>query len=241
MMRVAIVGAAPSSRDLAPFHSPEYAIWTCSPSNAGKLPRVDAWFELHALADLRIPHWQEWVVPYCRHLTGLECPVYMQEKNDLVPGARVFPHAELAAQFGTTFLTSSIAWMIAFALREGAEEIAIYGVDMCASTEYEYERPGCQYFLAYARRRGIKIYVPPQSDLDVPVPLYGIGDANPMATRLKSHCHEMRARIAGVVHRLNELEAEKLHLLKEKSHLEGAIEENVYVRRTWLAWSGPDS
>lgn len=242
-MKVAIVGAAPSSRSLAPFASPDWEIWCCSPGNMGKMPRVTAWFELHAVVDLRMPRWAEWVDPYCAFLRAASFPVYMQEANELVPNAVAFPHRELARQYGGAPLTSSIAWMMAYALDvdQGATEIALFGVDMAASTEHDYERPGCQYFIRHARDRGIKVHIPPQSDLDATAPLYGIGDSNPMATRLKAHWYEMQDRITQGDSRLAELEAEKAHLLQVRRHLEGAMEENVYVRRTWLAWSGPDT
>jgi hypothetical protein len=239
-MKVAIIGGAPTSKDLAPYQTPDYQIWSCSPSNAGKLPRVDAWFELHALVDLRSKRWADWVDPYRQYLNTLTCPVFMQDENELVPNAVAFPRDELVERFKHGFFTSTIAWMLGKAINDGAQEIGIYGVDMSASSEFDFERPGCHYFIQLARHAGIRVIVPPQSDLDAMTPDYGFGDALPMVTRLKEHCHEMRGRVSGLVQRLADIESERAHLLAEKSHLEGAIEENVYVRRTWLAWSGPD-
>jgi hypothetical protein len=239
-MKVAIVGAAPSSRGLAPFDDPDWKIWTCSPGNRIVMKRVDAWFELHALIDLESERWKPWVTPYSEYLRTLTCPVYMQGETPLVPGAKVFPANELVAEFGSNFFTSSVAWMIAFAIRSGAREIAIYGVDMEAGSEYDYERPGCQYFIQEARKRGITVTIPPQSSLGAPVPLYGYGDANPIATKLKEHCYELRGRIAGLDQKLADLDAERANLTNERAHLQGAIEENIYMRRSWLAWSGPD-
>ena len=242
-MRVAILGTAPSSRALAPFDNPDWEIWACSPSNStdGTLPRVTRWFELHALSDLRQERWKSWVKPYVDALNAKSCSVYMQEKNELVPKAEVFPVDVLTKTYGRRFFTSSIAWMIAFALHEGATEIGIYGVDMCAASEYEFERPGCQYFIDLARTLGVTVTIPPQSDLGGPTPLYGFGDANPIVIRLKEHAHVLRGRIATAKQRIAQIEGEKVHLTGEINHLEGALEENIYVRRTWFAWSGPDS
>jgi hypothetical protein len=239
-MKVAIVGAAHSSRDLAPYTDPTWLIWTCSPSNRGAVPKVDAWFELHAMEDLGHPRWRDWVVPYFAYLKTLSCKVYMQEANNIITSAVAFPKDELIAEFGPHFFTSSIAWMIAFAIKEGAKEIAVFGVDMNAESEYSYERPGCQHFIRVARERGIEVTVPPQSDLDAPIPLYGYGDANPMALKLKAQAYELRGRIAALDERLNAISQERDHLTREKSHLQGALEQNVYMRRTFLSWSGPD-
>jgi uncharacterized small protein (DUF1192 family) len=229
-MKVAIVGAAPSSRDLAPYNDQDWLIWTCAPSNRGAVPKCDAWFELHDLPFLQAERNRPWSEPYFAHLKGLKCPVYMQVPNSSVPNAVTFPADKITAEFGPVFLTSSIAWMLAFAILEGATEIAIYGVDMTASSEYEYERPGCQYYILEARKRGITVTIPPQSDLDAPLPLYGYGDKD-----------ELRARIAALDAEIAQLSAERGRRLETKAHLSGALEENVMIRRTWFAWSGEDA
>src|SRR6476661_1662542 len=47
-LKVALIGTAPSSRDLAPFNDLSWKIWGCSPGNMNSCPRVDLWFELHS-------------------------------------------------------------------------------------------------------------------------------------------------------------------------------------------------
>ena len=241
-MKVAIVGAAPSSRGLAPFGDQSWEIWGCSPSNVLMLPRVSKWFELHSLADFRNERWADWRGKYFDYLNGLQCDVYMQEPNEFVPRAVAFPKDELVAEFGSEFFTSSIAWMIAKALFiDKAEEIAIYGVDMTAGGEYEYERPGARYWIEKARSRGVKVTVPPQSDLDAPMPLYGYGDTNPIAIKLKEQAFEFQARINGLDQQIADLAAQRGHLIETRTHLRGALEQNIYMRRTYLAWSGKDA
>lgn len=240
-MKVAIVGAAPSSRDLAPYGDQSWEIWGCSPSNLKKLPRVTAWFELHSLEDFRSERWAEWRAPYFEHLNSLSCPVYMQEKNEFTPNAAVFPKDEMIAKFGGDFFTSSIGWMMAFAMHKGAEEIGIYGVDMATGGEYEYERPGAKYWISLARSRGVKVTIPPQSDLDAPIPLYGYGDANPVAIKLKAHAFELQGRIDDLTARIEASSRERGRMLEERAHLSGALEQNIYTRRTFLAWSGKDA
>lgn len=240
-MRIAVVGGAPSSRSLAPFDDPTWQIWTCSPSNAGAFSRVDAWFELHALIDLTNDRFQDTQGPYYDYLRGLKCPVYMQEKNNLIPDAIVFPREEIVSQFsGFTPYTSSMAWMVAYAITKKPEEIGIWGVDCCAASEYEYERPGVQFWLAEARKRGINVVIPPQSDLWAPIPEYGYGDRNPLVVKLKMHTTQMRDRIAKTEAKLAQNAIDRENLLHELHHLQGGIEENVYIRRTFHAWSGVD-
>ena len=53
--------------------------------------------------------------------------------------------------------TSSFAWMMAFAMKQGASEIALYGIDMASRDEYILQRPGFYFFRHEAKRRGIKV------------------------------------------------------------------------------------
>jgi len=239
MMKIAIVGGAPSSRDLAPYDDPDWKIWTLSPANQNMLKRVDAWFELHAIADLESLRWRTWNGPYLKYLRDLP-EVYMQAENGLVPNAIVFPIDDVKKEFGSSFLTSSMALMLAYAISLMPAEIGIYGVDCAADSEYGYERPGVQYFVRLARDRGIKVTIPPQSDLDAPVPVYGYDCATPMAVKMKEHAYELRARIALKEQRLVEINNEKIQLLNDIAFLRGAVDNNRYVRRTFIAWSGED-
>lgn len=243
-LKIAIVGAAPSSRELAPFKDETWEIWGCSPSNR-TLPRITAWFEIHALEDIRSERWSKWAKPYIEWMKT-QPRVYMQEPNELVPNALVFPRDEINAQFSTSwqpqplFLTSSIAWQIAFAIRLGAAEIVVYGVDMAANSEFDYERPGCKYWLAKAREAGIKVTVPPQSDLDQPAPQYGFDDAKPESVKGKAIAMDLQDRLDGIARRCAEIDNEKAGLLREHNHLTGALDMLNQMRKTYFSFSGPD-
>ena len=157
-MKVAILGTVPNSKMLAPFDDEGYEIWVCSPGNrGGVIPRVTRWFELHGVIDMYGPENNDWRGPYFDWLKTQSFPVYMQEPNDLLPQAKVFPRDDLLKEFGRfgrINFTSSISWMIGYAMHLKAEEIGIYGVDM-AATEEAYEE---------ARRQLARLNVPPVSD-----------------------------------------------------------------------------
>jgi hypothetical protein len=63
--------------------------------------------------------------------------------------------------FNPYMFTSSIAYMLAKAIadceREGIKQISVYGVMQASENEYVYQRPGIQYFLHEAMKRGIKV------------------------------------------------------------------------------------
>ncbi len=76
--------------------------------------------------------------------------------------------------------------MLALAIYEAVtlkniKRIAIYGVDMGVSTEYNYQKPNMEYLIGFARGKGISVYVPPQCELLKPAheKPYGIWAADP--------------------------------------------------------------
>src|SRR5438128_804640 len=114
-MKIALIGSAPASVRLAPYHDPEWQIWGCSPGVYGVAPRSNAWFELH-----RYEPGQTWFSPeYCQFLAKHPGPVYMAEHRPEVPNSVVLPVDYLVNKYGPYFFTSSIAWMMAMAIEQG--------------------------------------------------------------------------------------------------------------------------
>jgi len=219
MSKIAIVGTAPSSRRLAPFADANWGIWACSPANAD-LPRIDTFFQLHALGS---------VAPETKHVDWINAQafdLFMQDVNDLCQRARRFPKEELIKQFGCFFFTSTIAWMIAYAITKAPQEIGVYGVDMGHDTEYGEQKIGCQHFLWLARLAGIVVRVPMESDLLSPVPLYGYSEATPIGRKLQVRDEELRGELRG-------LQALKQQTDERITFLQGALSDLAYMRRTW--------
>lgn len=233
-MKVAIIGTAPASRGVAPFDDKEWDIWACSQGNQGQLPRVTAWFELHSLTALMGKENQAWSIPYLGWLRSQTFPVYMQEPNDGVPQAIVFPWKELVAQFGRNWFSSSVAWMMAFAIRRGATEIGLFGVDMAADLEhYTGQRAGCWRFIEICKERGIRVTIPHESCLGQSPPLYGYSESTLMGRRLYLRRDEMKSQRA-------QLAAQRDRLSNEILFYDGAIETTDYMIRTFLDGADAD-
>jgi hypothetical protein len=228
MRKVVILGTAPLSKDKAPFDDPSYEIWVCSGGNMGSAKRVTHWFELHALVELNAPENQGWCVPYMEWLRKQPFPVWMLEPNDLVPQHLIFPARELLAEFGREWFTSSIAWMIAFAVAQKVDEIAIFGVDMASDHEYyTTQRAGCRRWIEIAQGRGIKVTIPWDSCLGNPPPIYGLSEATPFGRRVnvtETLLQQQR------VERVQQEERAK----QERIFFDGALEQLRYFKRTFL-------
>jgi hypothetical protein len=229
-MKIALIGTAPLSRDIAPYNDPEWTIWACSGANAGNaLPRIDAFFELHALVDMTAHENQGSAMPFYGWLRTQSFPVYMQEKNALVPQAIVFPRDEMLAKFGRNWFTSTVAWMMAFAINQmkTGDTIGIFGVDMAANMEhYTAQRAGCQRFIEIAEERGIKIVVPYESCLAAPTPLYGYSEATRLGRRLNATLNQLQRHRGDMIARRDKMS-------EEIAYFAGAIEQVQYMIRTW--------
>lgn len=222
-LKIALIGTAPSSRNLAPFNDPSWKIWACSAGNMNQLPRVDAWFEIHS--NLLWPEHEHFGRPYVEWLKQQSFPVYMQDQS-LVSRATPLPMQELIDEFGPYFFTSSFAWMLAMAMKMGAKEIALFGIDMASRDEYILQRPGAYYFFTEAKRRGIKIIAPNESDILQPPALYGFSDSTPFGRKVAAREKELKDRIAGINQQINQLS-------QSKTYLEGALEDIDYFKSIW--------
>ncbi len=218
-LKIALLGTAPSSRSLAPFNDPDWQIWSCSPGNMD-IPRADVWFEIHS--NLLWPECESYGRPYVEWLKNQTFPIYMQDQR-LVPNATRLPIEELVNEFGKYFFTSSFAYMLAMAIKAGAKEIALYGIDMASKDEYIQQRAGGHYFMQEAAKRGIIVNVPYESDLAQPPPLYGYSDSTPFGRKIHVREQELKSRIASAEQQLAQLQG-------AIPFLKGALEDMDYFK-----------
>lgn len=222
-LKIALIGTAPSSRMLAPYNDPSWQIWACSPGNQGQLPRVDVWFELHG--NLLWPENASYGAPYIEWLKTLTIPVYMQDQR-YVPNAIAFPMQEMVKEFGKDFFTSSFAWMMALAISKGANEIALYGIDMASREEYFRQRPGFYYFKYRAEQLGIKVWAPNESDILQSAGLYGYSEVTPFGRKILARQKELKDRVAAAQQQISQLQ----HTV---TYLQGAEEDVSYFEQIW--------
>lgn len=242
--KIALIGSAPSSIRLAPYKDHTWALWACSPGAYAAIGQErafvpgDAYFELH--------RWEPPVVgdptrqvpwfsaEYVQFLSNFPGPVYTAEPIAEIRNSTRLPREKLLQKYGPYFFTSSLAWMAALALEDPElEELAFYGVDMAAKEEYAAQKPGCLFFVTEATKRGIKVMVPPESDLLQPQPLYGISEWSPMMVKLTARTRELNGRIAAAQQRERQAHDEVMFL-------QGAADNQQYIVDTWTSQSELD-
>lgn len=229
----------------------DFELWGCSPGCWAQIPRATRWFEVH-----RWEPGQDWFsVEYCQFLRDFKGPVYTGGAIPEIPNHVVYPIDHIEEKFTSEFLTSSLALMLALAIDEieqirearagrallprfapkaelektdRDDVIGMWGVDMSADEEWSYQRPGCKFFLLEAMRRGIGVYVPPESDLMRPMPVYGISEWDHNYIKLTARARELNAAIAEKAKQAEEAKTQLAGLAGEMKAL------NYFVN-TWTS------
>ncbi len=177
---IAVLGSHPATVELAPFDDPKWKIYACSPHNYEhrKLPRWDAWFELHdPIADAtRAYPYLRWLETHgeCKENSNRSTPVWMRDKAAIgnFPTGKLIDEKALKDRFGPFTFTSSIAYMVAQAIvdaeREGIGAIGLWGIMQASENEYTYQRPGIQNLIWEATKSGMDVYAPDVSRLFEP-------------------------------------------------------------------------
>jgi hypothetical protein len=221
--KVALIGSAPASIRLAPYHDPSWDVWGCSPGAYGVVPRgrSNIWFEMH-----RYEPGQTWFSPeYCQFLKDHPCVVVAEPRKE-IPNGIMLDYDMLVSKYSPYFFTSSIAWMMAHAIELGYTKIGLWGVDMAANEEYEAQRAGLHYFALIAAQRGIEVGTPPESDLFRPRFLYGIDEVKHFHVKMRARREELNQRLAAAE---QVLQAK----MQEASFIRGAIDDLNYCFQTW--------
>lgn len=157
--KLAIVGFAASSKDLAPFNDPTWEIIGLNQLYR-HIPRADRWLEIHH-------NFLEHVVEGTDHMEWLASapiPIYMVDRVPGIPNSVRFP-IEYVMEGHTDYFTSTVAFAIALAIKEGFREIGLWGIDLIVGDEYFYQKSCAEFWLGVAHGKGITVTLPPTSAL----------------------------------------------------------------------------
>lgn len=220
MKKIAILGTAPSSKWKAPFDDPSWEIWACSPGNVD-LPKVDVWFEIHEYI-WKDPNHQTFV-----NLMKKQAKVYTNEVREDIPGSVRYPLEDMIKEFSPYFFTSSGSYMMALAIKEKPDVIGIFGMDMQSENEYRHQRPGMHFFIREAKRLGIEVVVPPESEILQPPPFYGYCETNPMFIKLSKRKEEFE-------NKLRQAKYDRQVAEQTEIAFGAAIKDLDYILRTWI-------
>ena len=102
--------------------------------------------------------------------TGL--PVMMKTHVSEIPLSRRLPVKQIINKLNARlYFTSSIPYIIAYAIYKEFKTINFFGIDLLMDSEYAFELPSCAYWIGIAEGKGIKVNIPEDSAL-CHAPLY---------------------------------------------------------------------
>jgi len=203
---------------MAPYGDESFDIWSLNHAY-NHVPRWDAWFEVHPRAHFQKDLMRDGLAQDgSRHVNWLAKepaggrPIYCQEHYNDIPASVRWPRQELnewllrnggqsldALPQGyhcADYYTSTPAQMIALALYLDYKEIGLFGVDMLQAEEYFYQRSGCEYFVGFARGRGVKVYVPPTSALCKANYVYGYTEPLTDIAHIQPYVDHLNSKVA---------------------------------------------
>ena len=105
-------------------------------------------------------------------------PIYMITKSKEIPTSITYPIDEIATALGPMgrkYFTNTIDFMLALAIYEGFNEIALYGIDLTNDGDNEYTkmRQSLEYYVGVMHGRGISYFIPQRSSLCRSDRIYG--------------------------------------------------------------------
>jgi hypothetical protein len=228
--KVRILGTA-STLPMVNWNEKDYDYWACAPVITqpcvkDHLKQIGLMFEIHPM---------EYWINIIERLNSVKIPCYMQKANPHIKESMTYPLEEVKSLVWNSrikrYFTSTISYMIALAIYMKYEYIECWGVHMAAEEEYGDQRQACETWLGVAEGKGIKTYIPDQSQILRNPHLYGYEQINNASVYA-------RHRKKGMINGLNKINVdirnkqfELKELEKARDMQEGAIKEDEHFDR----------
>jgi len=262
--KVCIVGCG-SSRTDVPWDDNSFEFWGVNNAfityvnehaqgGPDRMEKFTRWFEIHPI-DVEDGKYRrrgketfrgQAVKDYMIDLGGLgekySIPVYMQNEWPEIPNSLAYPIEFILESFPRRYFTNSVSYQIALAIVEGFEEIRIYGVDMAvtskkiAEDEYSWQRPSCEYFIGIAEGKGIKVYLPPESDMLKARFLYGWDEPkeNDFDYKLDTLVKKMDKQFSKAANEIGYLQNEIANKQAKQNQIIGAKNAITEIQKLWM-------
>lgn len=241
--KICILGFA-DSRNEAPYADQGWEIWGVNDVYQ-YVPRVDRIFEVHELSGLGNRRNPE----HAQKLAQAQVPVYLAHEHPDMPNARAYPWDEVFREFGRYF-TNSIGLMTALAILELTEQtelpdgrtmrlakpgaqLAFFGVDMSALSEYASQRPNVEYMIGQAAAMGIAVLIPQSSDLCKSGAIYGLGTTEPLRARIGAKTVTLQQQKAETMGEIQRRQAEIQQLQSKLDQQRGWKEALAWIERCY--------
>lgn len=236
--KVAIVGTAYTYR-LAPYDDPSWELWGLN-DHWNNMPRATRWFEANYESACVTPVSHKPNINRIDWLRKCPIPVYMEKHYDDVPMSIRYPYEEINDYIshldpcGRDYFTNSVSFMIALAMYEGFDIIHLYGVDMAVGSEYEHQRPSCEFWVGICKGLGIELYIPEQSDLLKTMAVYGRGrKQDAFMKKMFDRRAYQQNQVAGIDTMIKQRQDEIQRLAATKFQYQGSLADIEQTLKVW--------
>jgi hypothetical protein len=159
--KIAICGFAETSYKLAPWDNKEWEIWGLNGLHKviKWTDNITRWFQIHPKESV-FGEGLGGGADHVKFLQSLKIPVYMTQHYNEIPMSVPYPLKEICEWFWIgkekerhPYLSNTISEMLALLAYEivvggrEVDEIGVWGVDMAHSTEYQYQKNSCEFYL----------------------------------------------------------------------------------------------
>jgi len=194
-----------------------WACWPVTTQECAQGKRIDVVFELH---DEKV--WQKYKHVIKQLLKkNPDMDFYMLREYKEIPRAKSFPLGEIQDSINNIYMkryfTSTIAYMIAYAIYKGYKTINLHGIALSVEEEeYSMQRSCAEAWLAYGIGKGCTVNIAQPSSLMLCNYMYGYEGDKDVSIKL-SQTKE------GVIMALEELEEKKHQAEMELEQQRGAL------------------
>ena len=160
-------------------------------------------------------------------LVGNSPALVVGESSILVgENVKVYPFDKVNALMGGQHLSSTISYMMGYALIKGVTHIGLYGVDMAVNDkEYFRQRPDVYAWIGYAKAKGVEVIIPKEAAIFTSEYCYGrdlgAGLDNGLGPFTQKGFAEMSSKHEK---RIKEIEVEIHRLERERDTRDGCIQ-----------------
>jgi len=165
------------------------------------------------------------------HAKEKDVTVIVSQKNDKLNSYEIFPRQELIEKYqgilpvsDKFYATNSIAWMILYAIHLNKfDEIHLYGIHLETNTEWQYERPCCEWWLGVwaglmlaQGKKGV-IHMAEESDICRGLNEYGFADIEIRRKKIQGKLEFDDKAIKQLTHQRNIVSADMNRLISERN------------------------
>ena len=158
--KIGIVGPRTNARNLHLYDS-DWQWWGINSAYRGIGLPWKKMFNLHRLVHLErdCPQYVDWDSIFSKRNPNVEM-VVVDNWGRLLKNQAIFPRKDMAYQPLSNYHSSSFDWLVAYAIHLKADVISIHGVNfgpVHETGEPLSARPCLEYWLGYARGRGVNV------------------------------------------------------------------------------------